>query len=268
MFSWLKKKRRERALSAYAIPDDEWQRALHELPFLEHYDPKLIARLRELSTLFLVEKSITSGAEEGEYALEVTPQMRIVIAIQACVLLLGKGGTVADAIEDFANFENVIVYPGDFPQSYDYEDEYGVVHKLDEPIAGESWEGGPVLLSWPVVEAGYIESGMSLVIHEFAHKLDMLNGDIDGIPPLPREQIEPFRSAITEAYEDFCIHVDANEATAIDPYAAEAIDEFFAVTCEVFFEEPKLLRLEYPDYFQQLRAFFRIDPIAGVACTV
>ncbi|TAG84599.1 MAG: hypothetical protein EAZ24_00970, partial [Burkholderiales bacterium] len=153
-------------------------------------------------------------------------------------------------------------------QSYDYEDEYGVVHKLDEPIAGESWEGGPVLLSWPVVEAGYIESGMSLVIHEFAHKLDMLNGDIDGIPPLPREQIEPFRSAITEAYEDFCIHVDANEATAIDPYAAEAIDEFFAVTCEVFFEEPKLLRLEYPDYFQQLRAFFRIDPIAGVACTV
>jgi MtfA peptidase len=177
--------------------------------------------------------------------------------------LLGKEGSVADAIEDYASFENVIVYPGDFPRSHDFEDEYGVVHKLDETIAGESWEGGPVLLSWPAVEAGYIESGMSLVIHEFAHKLDMLNGDIDGIPPLPAEQTEPFRKAITEAYEDFCIHVDANEDTPIDPYAAEAIDEFFAVTCEVFFEEPELLRLEYADYFSCLRRYFGIDPILG-----
>jgi MtfA peptidase len=267
MFSWLKNKRRERALTTYAIPDDEWQRALRELPFLDHYDPQLIARLRELATLFLVEKSITSGAEEGEHALEVTPHMRIVIAVQACVLLLGKEGNVADVIEDYASFENVIVYPGDFPRSNDYEDEYGVVHKLDEPIAGESWESGPVLLSWPVVEAGYIESGMSLVIHEFAHKLDMLNGEIDGIPPLPREQIEPFRKAISEAYEDFCIHVDANEDTPIDPYAAQAIDEFFAVTCEVFFEEPELLRLEYPAYYEQLRAHFALDPITGSSAT-
>jgi MtfA peptidase len=263
MFSWLKNKRRERALNAYAIPDDEWPRALHELPFLDHYEPTLIVRLRELSTLFLVEKSITSGAEEGEHILEVTPHMRIVIAIQACVLLLGKSGSVTEAIEDFANFENVIVYPGDFPRSQEFEDEYGVVHKLDEPIAGESWEGGPVLLSWPVVEAGYIESGMSLVIHEFAHKLDMLNGDIDGIPAMPFERLESFRDAINEAYRDFCIHVDANEDTAIDPYAAEAIDEFFAVTCEVFFEEPELLQLEYGDYFEQLQTFFGIDPISG-----
>jgi MtfA peptidase len=264
MFSWLKNKRRERALNAYAIPGDEWLRALRELPFLDHYKPELIARLRTLSTLFLVEKSITSGAEEGEHVLEVTPHMRIMIAIQACVLLLGKGGSVTDAIEDFANFENVIVYPGDFPRSQEYEDEYGIVHRLDEPIAGESWEGGPVLLSWPVVEAGYIESGMSLVIHEFAHKLDMLNGDIDGIPAMPPENVASFQQAIAEAYEDFRIHVDANEDTAIDPYAAEAIDEFFAVTCEVFFEEPELLRIEYPEYFEQLRVYFAIDPVRGV----
>jgi MtfA peptidase len=263
MFNWLKTKRRERALSSNAIPDDQWLRALHELPFLDHYKPVLIARLRELATLFLVEKSITSGAEEGEHALEVTPHMRIIIAIQACVLLLGKRGTVAEAIEDFANFENVIVYPGDFPQSYDFEDEFGVVHKLDEPVAGESWQGGPVLLSWPSIDAGYVESGMSLVIHEFAHKLDMLNGEVDGIPAMPAEHIEAYRAAIADAFEDFCIHVDANENTAIDPYAAEAIDEFFAVTCEVFFEEPELLRLEYPDYFDRLRRYFGIDSLQG-----
>ncbi len=268
MFSWLKNKRRERALTQYAIPDDEWQRALHTLPFLDHFDLVLVARLRELTTLFLVEKSITSGAEEGEYTLAVTPHMRIVIAIQACVLLLGKEGTVTDVIEDFATFENVIVYPGDFPQTQDFEDEFGVVHQLDEPIAGESWEGGPVLLSWPVVEAGYDESGMSLVIHEFAHKLDMLNGEIDGIPLMPQERIEPFRNAITAAYEDFCIHVDANEDTAIDPYAAQAVEEFFAVSCEVFFEAPELLRLEYPEYFAQLRLFFMLDPVAGTQLRV
>ncbi len=264
MFSWLKTKRRERALATHAIPDDQWLRALGELRFLDHYEPALLARLRELATLFLIEKSITSGAEEGEHALEVTPHMRIWIAIQACVLLLGKQGSATEAIEDFATFENVIVYPGDFPRSQDYEDEYGVVHKLEEGIAGESWEHGPVLLSWPAVEAGYDEAGMSLVIHEFAHKLDMLNGEIDGIPAMPREKIEPFRKAILEAYEDFCIHVDANEDTPIDPYAAEAIDEFFAVTCEVFFEEPELLQLEYADYYEQLRAYFAIDPIEGL----
>jgi MtfA peptidase len=263
MFSWLKNKRRERALASHEIPDDQWQRALHELPFLDHYDAALIVRLRELATLFLIEKSITSGAEEGEHALEVTPHMRIIIAVQACVLLLGKSGSVADAIEDFANFENVIVYPGEFPQSQDFEDEFGVVHKFDEPIAGESWEGGPVLLSWPAVDAGYEESGMALVIHEFAHKLDMLNGEIDGIPMMPAEHIDTFRKAISEAYEDFCVHVDANEDTPIDPYAAETIDEFFAVTCEVFFEEPELLRLEYAVYFDYLKQYFGIDPISG-----
>jgi MtfA peptidase len=263
MFSWLKNKRRERALATYAIPDEQWQRALSELRFLDHYEPALLERLRELATLFLIEKSITTGAEAGDHALEVTPHMRIWIAIQACVLLLGKQGSSTEAIEDFATFENVIVYPGDFPRSQDVEDEYGVVHKFEEGIAGESWEDGPVLLSWPAVEAGYDEAGMSLVIHEFAHKLDMLNGEIDGIPAMPREQMEPFRAVIVEAFDDFCIHVDANEDTAIDPYAAEAIDEFFAVTCEVFFEEPELLQLEYPAYFERLCLYFGIDPRSG-----
>ncbi|MGL5003693.1 MAG: zinc-dependent peptidase [Casimicrobium sp.] len=264
MFSWLKTKRRERALATHAIPDEDWQRALHELPFLDHYDPTLITRLRELVTLFLVEKSITSGAEDGEHVLEVTPHMRIVIAIQACVLLLGKTGTVADVIEDYATFENVIVYPGDFPRTQDYEDEFGIVHKLDEPIAGESWEQGPVLLSWPAVEAGYDETGMALVIHEFAHKLDMLNGEIDGVPAMPREQVDAFRAALVEAYEDFCKRVDANEDTAIDPYAAEAIDEFFAVCCEVFFEEPELLCAEYAAFYDELARYFALDPVDGV----
>ena len=166
MFSWLKTKRRERALAANALPDDDWNAALRELPFLDHYDASALARLRALTTLFLVEKSIVSGATSGEHTLDVTPHMRILIAVQACLLILGRGATVMAAMADFDGWENVVVYPGDFPRTHDFEDEAGVVHHLDEPIAGESWEGGPVLLSWPAVEAGYDESGMALVIHE------------------------------------------------------------------------------------------------------
>ncbi len=263
MFSWLKTKRRKRALSSNALPDAQWLAALCELPFLAHYDVMLLARLRELTTLFLVEKSIVSGATTGEHAMEITPHMRIVIAVQACLLILGRGESVSNAMNDYDGWDNVVVYPGDFPQTYDFEDEAGVVHRSDEPIAGESWEGGPVLLSWPAVEAGYDETGMALVIHEFAHKIDMLDGDIDGVPPLPPSERANFKAHVNAAYDDFVTRVDANEDTAIDPYAADRIEEFFAVSCEVFFAEPELLRTEYPDYFEQLRSYFCIDPAEG-----
>ena len=263
MFSWLKNKRRERALGANALPDDEWRAALQELPFLDHYNAAALARLRELTTLFLVEKSIVSGATSGAHLLEVTPHMRIVIAVQASLLVLGRGASVMAAMTDFDGWENVVVYPGDFPRTHDFEDEIGVVHRLDEPIAGESWEGGPVLLSWPAVEQGYDESGMALVIHEFAHKIDMLDGEIDGIPPLQGSARKVFKEAINAAYVDFCRRVDVGEDTAVDPYAAEMIEEFFAVSCEVFFAEPQLLRTEYPDYFGNLRAYFCVDTEQG-----
>jgi MtfA peptidase len=263
MFSWLKTKRRERALAANALPEDDWNAALHELPFLSHYDAATLARLRELTTLFLVEKSIVSGATSGAYKLDVTPHMRILIAVQACLLVLGRGDRVMDAMTDFDGWENVVVYPGDFPRTHDFEDEIGVVHRLDEPIAGESWDGGPVLLSWPAVEMGYDETGMALVIHEFAHKIDMLDGDVDGVPPISGSARVAFKAAIDEAYVDFCRRVDAGEETAVDPYAAELIEEFFAVSCEVFFAEPDLLRAEYPDYFANLRAYFCVDTEQG-----
>ncbi len=263
MFDWLKTKRRERALASHSIPDDEWTSALHELPFLDQYDGVALARLRELTTLFLVEKNIVTGAEDGAHALEVTPHMRVLIAVQACLLILGRGDTVMAAMRDFEGWDNVVVHPGDFPRSYDYEDEAGVVHQLDEPIAGESWYNGPVLLSWPAVEAGYDETGMALVIHEFAHKIDMLDGEVDGLPPLTGVARKTFAKTQQTAYEDFCLRVDAGEDTAIDPYAAEHIDEFFAVSCEVFFAEPELLREEYPAYYEQLQSWFRVDPIAG-----
>ena len=263
VFAWLKTKRRERALATHALPDDEWSAALHELPFLDHYDATTLARLRELTTLFLVEKSIVSGATSGDHKLEVTPHMRILIAVQACLLILGRGDSVMAAMTDFEGWENVVVYPGDFPRTCDFEDEAGVVHRLDEPIAGESWDGGPVLLSWSAIEAGYDETGMALVIHEFAHKIDMLDGEVNGLPPVSGAARAAFKASIDAAYDDFCRRVDAGEATAVDLYAAELIEEFFAVSCEVFFAEPDVLRVEYPVYFANLRSYFCVDTEQG-----
>ncbi|MCS6996586.1 MAG: zinc-dependent peptidase [Casimicrobiaceae bacterium] len=263
MFEWLERKRRERALARYALAEEDWQRALAQLPFIAHYETQLLERLRALATLFLVEKSIVSGATEGRYALEVTPFMRVLVAAQACLLILGRGTSVVEAIAEFDGFENVIIHPDDFPRTYDYEDEAGVVHVLDEPIAGESWDGGPVLLSWPAVEAGYEETGMALVIHEFAHKIDLNDGVIDGVPPLRGAARRRYLEVLERAFADFSARVDAGETTAIDPYAAEAIEEFFAVSCEVFFAEPQVLATDYPEFFAELRAWFGLDPIEG-----
>jgi len=263
VFAWLKERRRKRLLDDWAIPDAQWQAALHELPFLDHYDAAALARLRELSTLFLVEKNIVSGADDGPHALDVTPLMRIIIAAQACLLILGRDESVTEALHDYGGFDNVVVHPDDFPSTQDYEDEAGVVHTSDEMVLGESLPQGPVLLSWPAVEAGYEDSGMALVIHEFAHKIDLLDGEVDGIPPLHGEARRTFAHAIGAAFDDFRHRVEGDEDTAIDPYAAEDIGEFFAVSCEVFFAEPELLREEYPDYFGELRRYFCIDPVAG-----
>ena len=255
IFSALRRWRRQRLLERLAIPDALWAEALSALPFLSLYGSAEIARLRELATLFLHEKSIV-----GAHAFEVTPLMRTVIAVQACLPILNLG------LEWYRGWENVVVYPGEFLPRHHYEDEAGVVHESDDPMAGEAMHGGPVALSWPDALAGgdWHATGMNLVIHEFAHKLDMLRGEADGLPPLHATMsVRAWSEALGAAYEDFCARVDAGEDTAIDPYAAEHASEFFAVLAEVFFAEPGLLREEYPAVYEQFGLFFRIEPGAG-----
>ena len=142
------------------------------------------------------------------------------------------------------------------------EDEYGVVHESHEPHAGEAWLQGPVILSWAEV-AQMRDDGVNVVIHEFAHKLDMLNGDANGYPPLHSDMDRNRWSGIfSAAYDDFCDRVDREQPTAIDPYAAESPGEFFAVVSEAFFELPETVRESYPEVYKQLVAFYRQDPYA------
>jgi Mlc titration factor MtfA (ptsG expression regulator) len=252
MFEALSRWRQRKVLQRAAIPDALWREATARLPFLAIYADADLARLREKVVLFLDAKAIV-----GARGHEVTPLQRVIIAIQACVLVLELDMAYYDG------FENVIVYPGEFVPSWEWEDEAGVVHRNDGPLAGEAMPGGPVVLSWPDVEASsdWASAGMNLVIHEFAHKIDMHAGEANGCPPLPATMpLHEWKHAMLAAYDDFCARVDRDEETEIDPYAAENPAEFFAVLSEIFFAAPVRLRGEYPRAYEQLATFYRQDP--------
>ena len=254
VFEAIRKWRQQRVLQGAAVPDDLWQEAFESLPFLAIYTADEIARLRDKVVLFLDAKTII-----GAQGHEVTPLQRVVIAIQACVPVLKLDLALFDG------WEGVVVYPGEFIPGWEWEDEAGVVHKSDEPMAGEAMSRGPVVLSWPDVAASadWDAAGMNLVIHEFAHKIDMKSGDANGCPPLPAGMsMTTWRNVLGAAYDDFCARQDDGEDTEIDPYAAESPGEFFAVLSEVFFVDPVLLRDEYPDVYAQFGEFYRQDPAA------
>ena len=222
--------RRRRILATHALPDELWDEALGMLDFLALYRADEMQALRDRVVLFLQDKSIV-GAQD----FTVTPLMRVVIAIQACVLVLEL------SLDWYADFESVVVYPDEFVPGWTWEDEAGVVHANDGPLAGEAMPGGPVALSWPDVEASadFDSAGMNLVIHEFAHKIDMRDGDANGCPPLdPPLDARRWKAVMSAAYDDFAARVDRDEETAIDPYAADSPGEFFAVLSEVFFASP------------------------------
>ncbi|MBS0319088.1 MAG: zinc-dependent peptidase [Proteobacteria bacterium] len=248
--------RRARVLARSALPDALWHEAFAALPFLAYLHDDERARLRDLVVLFLEAKSIV-----GAGGHEVTPRQRVIIALQACLLLLNRDLALYDG------FENVIVYPGEFRPVRQWEDEDGVVHESDEPLAGEAMPNGPVVLSWPDVEAGadFEASGMNLVIHEFAHKLDMVKGEADGCPPLPPGMsTATWQRVFTTAYAHFCGRVDRGRRTVIDAYAAEHPAEFFAVLSEVFFADPVLLSGQYPAVYAQLAQFYAQDPASRI----
>ena len=262
MFERFRAWRRRRVLETHALPDPLWDEALGMLPFLARYRDDEVHAVRERVVLFLEDKGIV-----GAHDFAVTPLMRVVIAIQACVLILHLE---PDA---YAGWNNVIVYPDEFRPRIEYEDEAGVVHVRDHEIAGEAWEGGPVLLSWADVERSrdFATAGMNLVIHEFAHKLDMRNGAPDGVPALRAGMnVSAWRRVAEAAYADFVRRVEQWERAGepddmtplIDPYAADAPEEFFAVCSEVFFAAPEILRAEYPDYYAQLARYYGQDPAA------
>lgn len=236
----------------------EWRKAVSStlaLPLFLGLSESEKNTLRELAEQLLTDKALTpvSGA-----VLDVSA--RAAIALQAALPILHLGYPA------YRGWREIILYPGEFTPDREITDDFGVVHRVRHPLSGEAWEGGPLVLSLADVEASGHCQGYNVVIHEFAHKLDMRNGAVDGLPALHSGMsVETWAATFNAAYQDFCRRVDAGEDDEIDPYAAESPAEFFAVLSEYFFEAPDVLRASYPAVYEQLRLYYRQDPLTRLA---
>ncbi|MDP1559570.1 MAG: zinc-dependent peptidase [Nitrosomonas sp.] len=246
----LKNWRRNRILKREFIPEPLWQGVLKRLQFLHGLTQEETMRLRQLVILFLHDKQIT-----GAHDLEISDEMRVMIAVQACILILELD------LDCYDNWVEIIVYPGRFIRDYDYADAIGVVHHAHQIVSGEAWLAGPVILSWQDSAGVDTAPGDNVVIHEFAHKLDMLQDGANGYPFLHANMnARVWHDVFSSAYADFCLRVDLHKKTRIDSYAAQSPAEFFAVFSAVFFESPLILKHHYPLVYEQLVLFYRQDP--------
>lgn len=254
---WLRNWRRNRILSRATIDEALWSGVLDRYPFTRALTAAERARLRERAILFLNEKSIA-----GAGGLEVRDEIRVCVAAQACMLVLNLD------LDFFRGWVEVIVYPDEFLVDYEYVDDDGIAHRVRGPLSGESWLEGPVILSWADAERSGTGDGYNVVIHEFAHKLDMLNGTANGFPPLHADMdAARWSAAFGAAYAHFCARLERREESAIDSYAAENPAEFFAVMSEAFFEMPVIVDSEYPEVYGQLAQFYRQDPVRRLSGT-
>jgi hypothetical protein len=251
---WLKSLYRKRVLARHSIDERMWARARRHLPFLAGLSDDEAKRLQDMAVIFLAEKEFTPVR-----GLELSEDDRVEIALQACLPVLELG------LNAYEGWVGIIVHPSDFHVKRTRVGEDGVVHEWDDELAGESWPGGPIVLSWEALDdAGSVaDGGANVVIHEFAHKLDMMDGEADGVPPLPSKAArERWIEVFDAEYDRFCHAVESGAETFLDPYAAEEEAEFFAVASEAFFEEPALFARDLPSLYRALRDVYRLDPAA------
>lgn len=233
-----------------------WRALRRDIPLLAALDDERADRLRGLTALFLRDKVITPLA-----SLALDDAQRATLAALCCLPLLEFGA------EGLHGWAQVLVYPDAFRVDRRHVDAAGVMHEWQDELAGESWEYGPLVLSWADVASDLANprEGYCVAVHEMVHKLDALDGALDGTPPLPRAWQREWARDFQQAYDAFAARVDRDEDTAIDPYAAEAPEEFFAVCSEYHFSDPALLEREMPVVAAQLRRLYGASPFAPVA---
>jgi MtfA peptidase len=234
------------------IDPQRWQWLLASAPWFSALDDVRSTRLRELSARFLQQKTITPLA-----GLELDTGQRLQLAALCCLPLLEFGAN------GLRGWSQLIVYPDAFRVHRSHTDAAGVLHEWEDDLSGESWGAGPLILSWADVQADLAEpdAGFCVAVHEMAHKLDALDGEMDGTPPLPREWQRQWAQDFQRSYDAFCAMVDSGHHTAIDAYAAEAPEEFFAVATEYHFSAPRLLKEAMPEVAAHLRRFYGPPPL-------
>jgi Mlc titration factor MtfA (ptsG expression regulator) len=250
MFDFLKSHRRA-ALRQQPLTEAE-RAVLHKnVPLAAKLDDAERAELEGLIRVFLAEKNF-----EGCGGLELTDEIRVTIAAQACLLLLHRETDI------YPDVESILVYPSAY-RAATRENEGGVVIESEQARLGESWTRGVVVLAWDHVrfDATQPANGQNVVLHEFAHQLDGEAGSMDGAPDLgARARYTSWARVLGDEFGELSRKVHAGRATDIDPYGATSPPEFFAVVTEMFFEKPRALKQRHPALYEELAAFYKQDP--------
>jgi len=236
---------------AKRIPDNLWFQVIDSTPVLQNLSSAEKIKLRKLSRHFLHKKTISTAQE-----LELTPYMEVLIAAQACLLILNL------SLDYYNGWVQVIIYPGAFKVNHEYTDYAGVVHSSYRVLSGEAWSHGPVILSWQDVihDVKNPRQGHNIVLHEFAHKLDMLSGSANGMPPLHASMSrQQWTNSLTNAYLHLNKQLYQDGESEINSYAATDPAEFFSVITEYFFTAPEVVESECPGVYQQFRKFYCLN---------
>ena len=255
MFGWLRSRRR-RSIRARPWPpvwNDILRRNLRQIQWLADDERE---RLQAWIAVFVAEKRF-----EGCRGMEIDDEVRVSIAGQAGLIVLGMPD------EFFDRLQSVLVYPGDYFGKRSTPLDGGGELLWQEPRLGETWNGGSMVLSWPrVVEGGRLRDGpRSVVIHECAHAIDLLDGEIDGVPPLASASARrEWTRGILDCRDRFAEALDEGRSVAFDDYAAESPAEFFAVATECFFQDPHRLDRHDRELYALLVQVYRQDPKSRV----
>lgn len=244
--------REQRAVARRPIDDGLWRRTLKRYPFLQRRDARLEQELRRLCSVFLDRKEFTAVG-----GLRLDNHVVVAIAAQACLPVLRLG------LSHYDGFVGIVVHADQVVARREVRDDDGLVHEYDEVLAGEAMSGGPLMLSWRDVRGAGSSAaqGYNVVIHEFAHVLDMEDGQPDGLPLLPADiPLREWSAVMRAEYDALVRAVDAEQETLLDPYAAQGPEEFFAVASECFFVAPKPLREQQPQLYLLLKRYYRQDP--------
>jgi len=232
-----------------------WRAILREqVPLVARLPTDLQLQLKQRMLVFLAEKPFL--ACDG---LVLTEAMRVVVAAQACLLLLNRPGA------DFESLRQVLLYPAPFWVDRVRTGAAGVVHEQRQALSGESWQAGQVILSWADVQAGSADpgDGRNVVIHEFAHQLDQDNGPANGVPRLgSRRRQREWQQVMADELAALQARVAAGLPGLLDPYGATDPAEFWAVASEAFFEQGERLAAERPALYRQLSLYYRVLPLS------
>lgn len=254
MFEQLREWRENRRIKKMGFTAEQWETAVADWSVMDRYQGSERDALRELTFHFLARKTFLSGA-----GFQFTDAMCLKIATMTCVPILHLG------LGWYDHWQTIIIYEGDFVPNRPYRTEDGVVHAKSPGLSGEAWEQGPVILSWQAIcQSGaktHHGKASNVVIHELAHKLDMLRDGANGAPPMhPDMRPGEWHDIFSAAWDRLENDLQHQRSLPVDDYALTSPAEFFAVCSEAFFESPSTMKQEMPQVYRLLCQFYRQQP--------